>query len=302
MKKFLSFILVFAMLFAMALFVGCDNNELDNGEQDQDNENETPENPDNGNGDGDENNKQEEPKVLKLRIGSYNIANGSRVSHNLKKIADDIKELNLDIVGLQEVDRFATRSQYLDTMKRLSELTGYKYYYFSKAIDIGGNPSAYGQDGEYGTGILSKYPITFEETTQLPSAGFEQRVLGHVAIQVEDAEIHFFNAHLTYNTLDVRKTQMEKIEEMVAEYDYALLTGDFNVQSLEEFLTIESLTGASNEQNPLLTYHEWKQDPWPTGCIDNVMYSNDFVLLDSGVQDDRKHSDHHLVWAEFEVK
>ena len=307
MKKFLSFVLIFAMLFSCMALVAC-NDTPDNGEQNEGNE--TPENPDGTeNGDGGEeeggennNNNQEEPDVLKLKIGSFNIANGSKVSHNLTKIAKDIKDLDLDIVGLQEVDRFASRSQYLDTMKRLSELTGYQYYYYSKAINIGGNPSVYGQDGEYGTGILSKYPITFEETTQLASGGYEQRVLSHVTIQVEDAEVHFFNAHLTYNTLAVRKAQMEKIEELASEYDYCLVTGDFNVEALSEFEVLESFMGVNNEDNPMVTFPGWKEDPWPTGCIDNIMYSDGFELLDSGVQNDRSHSDHYLLWAEFEVK
>ena len=303
MKKFLSLILIFAMLFSMTLFVGCDNNELDNGEQNQGNENnETPGNPDNGNGEGEGGNKEEDSGVLKLKVGSFNIANGSKVSHNLKKIADDIKELDLDIVGLQEVDRHASRSQFLDTMKRLSDLTGYKYYYFSKAINIGGDVAQFGHEGEYGTGILSKYPITFEETTQLASGGYEQRVLGHAVVQVEDAEVHFFNAHLTYNTLAVRKAQMEKIEELAWEYDYCLITGDFNVEALSEFEVLESFTGVNNEENPMVTFPGWQADPWPTGCIDNIMYSNGFTLLESGVQNDRTHSDHYMLWAEFEVK
>jgi endonuclease/exonuclease/phosphatase family metal-dependent hydrolase len=315
MKKLTIFLLVLAMLLALPTFAGCkdpateqpDNNGNENPGQTETPENpenpEEPEEPEEPKDPADTQDKEpEEPEVLKLRIGSYNIANGSRVSHNIKKIAEDIRALDLDIVGLQEIDRHASRSQYLDTMKRLSDLTGYKYYYFSKAINIGGDVDRFGHEGEYGTGILSKYPITFEETTQLASGGYEQRVLGHVIIQVEDAEVHFFNAHLTYNTLDVRKTQMEAIEEMVYEYDYCLLTGDFNVRDLSEFETIESLTGVSNEDNPLLSYHEWKEDPWPTGCIDNIMYSSSFILLDSGVQDDRKNSDHHLIWAEFEVK
>jgi endonuclease/exonuclease/phosphatase family metal-dependent hydrolase len=303
MKKVLSLILIFAMLLSTVLLVACDDNAPDNGEQDQGNETpENPEKPEDGKGEGDENNKQEEPDVLKLKIGSFNIANGAYVSHNLKKLADDIKEFDLDIVGLQEVDRFASRSQYLDTMKKLSELTGYKYYYFSKAINIGGDPAKYGQDGEYGTGILSKYPITFEETTQLASGGYEQRVLGHAVIQVEDAEVHFFNAHLTYNTLNVRKAQMEAIEEKVWEYDYCLLTGDFNIEALEEFATIGSLTGVSNEDNPLHSYWKEETPPWPTECLDNIMYSSYFKLLDCGVVNDRKHSDHYMIWAEFEVK
>jgi len=312
MKKLTIFLLVLAMLLALPLFSGCmdptteqpDDNENENPGQTETPENpEEPENPQEPEDpkDPDDTQQPEEPEVLKLKIGSYNIANGSYVSHNLQTIANDILELDLDIIGLQEVDRFANRSKNLDTMKKLAELTGYEYYYFSKAINIAGNPSVYGQDGEYGTGILSKYPITFEETTQLASGGYEQRVLGHVIVQVEDAEVHFFNAHLTYNTPGVRKGQMEAIEEAVYDYDYCLLTGDFNIEALPEFEIIESLTGVSNEDNPLHSYWREETPPWPTECLDNIMYSDEFILLDCGIQNDRKHSDHYLIWAEFEV-
>lgn len=314
MKKLTIFLLVLAMLLALPLFTACtpppDEQPSDN-EQPGDTENpgntedtgntEEPGNTeDPGNTEGPNNQEKpepEEPEVLKLRIGSFNIANGSYVSHNLKKIADDILELDLDIIGFQEVDYLSSRSANLDTLKVLSEMTGYKYYYFSKAISL----TSYGITGDYGTGILSKYPITFEETTQLASGGYEQRVLGHVIIQVEDAEIHFFNAHLTYNTLDVRKSQMEFIEEAVWRHDYCILTGDFNIEALEEYETIESLTGVSNEDNPLHSYWKEETPPWPTECLDNIMYSDDFILLDCGVVDDRKHSDHYMIWAEFEV-
>ena len=305
MKKLTIFLLVLAMLLALPLFSGCKDPTT---EQPDDNENEnpgqpeTPENPEEPENpqepeNPDDTQQPEEPEVLKLKIGSYNIANGSYVSHNLKTIANDILELDLDIIGLQEVDYLSSRSANLDTLKVLSEMTGYKYYYFSKAISL----TSYGITGDYGTGILSKYPITFEETTQLASGGYEQRVLGHVIVQVEDAEVHFFNAHLTYNTLSVRKGQMEAIEEAVYDYDYCLLTGDFNIEALPEFEIIESLTGVSNEDNPLHSYWREETPPWPTECLDNIMYSDKFILLDCGIQNDRKHSDHYLIWAEFEV-
>ncbi|MBE6660741.1 MAG: hypothetical protein E7605_04985 [Ruminococcaceae bacterium] len=308
MKKLTIFLLVLAMLLALPLFAGCKDpatEQPDNNENENPGQTETPENPEEPENpqepedpkDPDDTQKPEEPEVLKLKIGSYNIANGSLVSHNLKTIANDILELDLDIIGLQEVDYLSSRSANLDTLKVLSEMTGYKYYYFSKAISL----TSYGITGDYGTGILSKYPITFEETTQLASGGYEQRVLGHVIIQVEDAEVHFFNAHLTYNTPGVRKGQMEAIEEAVYDYDYCLLTGDFNIEALSEFEIIESLTGVSNEDNPLHSYWKEETPPWPTECLDNIMYSDEFILLDCGIQNDRKHSDHYLIWAEFEV-
>ena len=236
---------------------------------------------------------------MTLKIGSYNIANGSYVSHDLEKIADDVLALDLDIVGLQEVDRLSGRSHHLDTMKVLAELTGYEHYYFSKAIDL---PSPYG--GEYGTGILSKYPIMFEETRLLASGGSEQRVLGGVIIDVEGVDINFFNTHLSWEDDGIRQEQLATIDEVTSRYDYCILTGDFNIKALTELASLTVLTGASNSNNPMPTYWREETPPWPTECLDNVMYSEKFTLTACGVLSDRKNSDHYLLWAEvaFDLK
>lgn len=302
MKKMLAFVLILTLLLTMPLLYACgdgttDDQTPDDGEiKDPAGDTTSPDE-----NDPDENEEPEGPKAVTLRIGSFNIKNGTDVQHNLKRLADEILDKDLDIVGLQEVDRFAKRSQYLDTMEKLSELTGYEYYYYSKAINITGDPATYGQEGEYGTGILSKYPIVFKETTEIPSANYEQRVLGSVMIEIaEGIHINFFNTHLTYNTLEIREKQMEAINEIMGDSTYCILTGDFNVESIEEFEKFSKLTGASNKDNPLESYWYWKQDPWPTGCIDNVLYSKEFILKDCGVSK-KKLSDHYLLWAELEI-
>ena len=68
-----------------------------------------------------ENQTTNPPRTVSVRIGTYKIANGRVVDHDMKKIAEDIIEADLDIVGIQEVDRFASRSKYIDTLKLLSE-------------------------------------------------------------------------------------------------------------------------------------------------------------------------------------
>lgn len=300
MKRILAFALILALLLTMPFLYACDDTTDDQpgegetqdpaGDNDQPGENEDP----------DENEEPEEPEAMTLRIGSFNIKNGTDVGHNMKMLADEILRLDLDIVGLQEVDRLADRSQYLDTMETLSELTGYEYYYYSKAINIAGDPGKYGQQGEYGTGILSKYPIVFEETTKLTSGSYEQRVLGNVIIEYEGVQINFFNTHLTYNTLEMREKQMEEINAIMGDSEYCILTGDFNIESIEEFKNFTNLTGASNEDNPLESYPGWKTEPWPTGSLDNVLYSKEFTLKDCGVSK-KKLSDHYLLWAELEI-
>ena len=115
-----------------------------------------------------------EPETISLKIGSYNIANGSGVKHDISKLGEDIKNQGLDIVGVQEVDHFANRSGKIDTMKLLSESSGLQYYTFFKAISIAG--------GYYGLGVLSRYPIVEKESTRLYSGTEEQRIVAKTVI------------------------------------------------------------------------------------------------------------------------
>lgn len=76
-------------------------------------------------------------------------------------MADTILRFDPDIVGLNEMRGAGTDSEYTAQTERLSELTGMKYYYFAKAIDVGGsNP--------YGNAILSKKPIISAQTVIIP--------------------------------------------------------------------------------------------------------------------------------------
>jgi endonuclease/exonuclease/phosphatase family metal-dependent hydrolase len=183
-------------------------------------------------------------------------------------------------------------------MKELSRLTGYEYYYYTVAINIGGDEATYGQKGEYGTGILSKYPIKSGEDYKLNSQGYEQRMLGHAEIEVGGKTLHFFNTHLSWETDSVRAAQFKQVDEITGEYDYVILTGDFNQRSLSEGEGFSYLYPTNCEDNPLETY---KGTDWNTLCIDNILYTQDFKLLDSKVVDNN-HSDHCLLVAEFELK
>jgi endonuclease/exonuclease/phosphatase family metal-dependent hydrolase len=80
---------------------------------------------------------------------------------DLQKFADTIKSLDADVVGLNEMRGEGTDAEYTEQVKILSELTGMKYYYFAKAIDIQGK-------GPYGNGMLSKIPILGVETVKIP--------------------------------------------------------------------------------------------------------------------------------------
>ncbi|MCS3024439.1 endonuclease/exonuclease/phosphatase family protein [Bacteroides xylanisolvens] len=73
------------------------------------------------------------PKEVTVKAMTYNTYSGRK--QGIDKIAEVIKKENPDIVSLQEIER-NTEINPWDTPKKLSELTGMKYYYFAHALDI----------------------------------------------------------------------------------------------------------------------------------------------------------------------
>ena len=97
------------------------------------------------------------PKEVTVKAMTYNTYSGRK--QGIDKIAEVIKKENPDIVSLQEIER-NTEINPWDTPRKLSELTGMKYYYFAHALDI---PTG----GDYGNVILSKYPVSEEKSFKL---------------------------------------------------------------------------------------------------------------------------------------
>ena len=223
---------------------------------------------------------------ITLRVGSYNIKNGAQVGHDMSKIAADIIDLNLDIVGLQEVDICTNRAKGLDILKLLAEATGYQYYEFTKAIDF--------QGGGYGTAILSRYPIVFHESVMLETpSGYEQRAYGHAVIEVNGAKIHFFNSHLSYENTEIRAAQLAQLAKSTATCNGYILTADFNTDNLNEFKVFNDATLA----NP----GKYATFPSSSSAIDNIILAEGWEITDSGMLANNK-SDHNLLWAEIHYK
>lgn len=236
-----------------------------------------------------------EKPELTLKIGSYNIANGSKCGHNMQLLADDILSKQLDIVGLQEVDHLSSRSRFLDTMKELSANTGYKYCFFAKAISL----EPYGLQGDYGIGILSKYPILETKNIPVDSTGFqtEDRTIAYAKIDVNGHVVNFFNTHLSYETEALRNHQITYVANVVKDYKNCIVTGDFNIMSFAELSPFKNLSLSNNDKNKLHTYYE---EGW-SDAIDNVLYSKEYSLVSTGTVNNN-HSDHHLFYAELKVK
>lgn len=138
----------------------------------------------------------------------YNIHAGKDAAgqHNLERVAQVVTESGADVVLLQEVDRFTTRSGNEDQIGKLAELTGIRGA-FGKTLDY--------QGGQYGIAILSRWPIARDTLYHLPidppqpraGGSYEPRGALYAAIVAPDDTLHVFNTHLDASGTDTFRRQ-----------------------------------------------------------------------------------------------
>ena len=160
-----------------------------------------------------------------LRILSYNILGGRNrdESHNLRRVADVIAAARPDLVALQEVDVKTKRSRGKDILTALAEMLG-MHHAFGKAIDH--------QGGQYGNGVLSRFPITASHTHALAGEGGEDRCGLESAISIPglDHPLSFVSLHLDNKDGALRARQLATLHRAMAADGWSsrILAGDFN--------------------------------------------------------------------------
>jgi len=160
-------------------------------------------------------------ETTQLRVLSYNVKHGygNEGQGDIGPAAALIKELNPDFVVLQEIDSKAERSGKIDQVQRLSELTGL-HARFGAFMPY--------QGGEYGMGLLSRYPIIDSTNHRLPD-GLEPRTALDAQIGLPNGdEIILIGIHL-YHSEEKRLAQAQRIVEIYADTELPMLVGgDFN--------------------------------------------------------------------------
>jgi len=188
-------------------------------------------------------------------------------------MADAIKDLNPDIVGLNEMRDKGVDFEYDAQTSVLSELTDMKHHYFAKAIDVnGGNP--------YGNALLSKYPIISAETIPVPdpdprtgTGGYETRCL--LKAKLEDG-ITVLVIHFGLN-IDEQKNAVKTVLDNI-ENEKCILMGDFNVIPEDDVLNPirkRMKDAADWFDMPLLSYPSDK----PDRKIDYIFVSPDVEVI-----------------------
>ena len=163
------------------------------------------------------------PLVCTPRVVNESI---TAVSFNIKSRTTDVASIladsGADIVLLQEVDRNRASSRRVDQAGLVAGALG--------MTDAFGANVLRGGDSQYGTAVLSRYPIVSVHNTLLPNApGGQQRGLLHVVVNVRGVKLSIYDTHLQNRMEALRVRQMGTVAAIMREDpNPIILGGDFN--------------------------------------------------------------------------
>lgn len=235
------------------------------------------------------------PKT-EITVASYNVRRFSNCS--FEEIAQEIKTINPDIIGFQELDNITYRSGYVDQLQEIAQICGYPYYYFSKI-------SEYSDCGEYGHGIMSKYPILNSETTYFEIQYNENRCFSRSIIKVNNKKIAFYNIHIEY----LGEIQVEQILELLeaAKRDKnVIITGDMNCSPVlyNYYIDNKKMISLNGGEDGFDLVDTFPAGDVSTAPIDNIIVSKSF---DYNIDENNSalkvsktdYSDHNMVYAQL---
>ncbi len=233
--------------------------------------------------------------MAKFTLASFNICSahfqeGKYTSNNLLRIADCIQNSLADVVCLQEVDRGALRSDRVDMPEKLAEMTDLKYHYFIKIRDF--------QGGEYGTAILSRYPIRASETINYPVRIATQGTsCGYVVLDIDGNPVTVFNTHLSIENEESNTETLICLGDVLKKHVDSgngafICCGDFNT-SPEKVSSY--IPWVSRAHDGLITYAD--------RSIDHILYVSPIKVSNTRTLDTQidRVTDHNMVLTEVEV-
>lgn len=258
--------------------------------------------------------KEEEPKPQEpqeeeidyskwIKVASYNIK-CLMFGTQLDAVVAELKEIDADIVGFQEVDFNTNRSGPGNQIQMIAEAAGYPYWAFTKLMDY--------QGGQYGMGIISRYPIKESTDTAyvILAEGDHPRKFGRHVLDVNGRELVFYNTHMTLGTDAVNGAELKQVTNKMANDDHAVLVGDMNMKpdNMGNYVNIKKVTVLNGGDDFTFSTPTFPAGKKPTSAIDNIVvtdtmdyYWNDHtgVGIEVSYTDN---SDHNLIWTYVNFK
>lgn len=228
--------------------------------------------------------------LASFNICSAHFREGMYTEENLCLLADYIRESGADVVCLQEVDRGAARSEGVDMTARLAEMSRLRHHHFIKIRDF--------QGGEYGTAILSRFPITEAATIHYSvNIATQGTSCGYAVLLVEDTPVTVFNTHLSIENEVSNTETLCCLGDVLTAHKQAgkggfLCCGDFNTspQKVAKYIPWVKLA-----HDGLTTFAD--------RSIDHILYTEPYTVSNTRTIDTQSDhtTDHYMVLTDVTV-
>ena len=201
-----------------------------------------------------------------LRVASYNIAHGrGLVDSNwdggssverlrrLDEIADLLREMDADIVILNEVDFESSWSHSVNQARYLAEHAGYPYWVEQRNYDF----RILTWTWRFGNAVLSRHPVSEADVIPLPGfAAWETILAGKkrgvdCEITVRGQPVRVIGAHLSHRSESLRVNSARVLSEIVSSSRIpVIVAGDMN-STPSGFPRSITTTGGANAMDTL---------------------------------------------------
>jgi len=239
--------------------------------------------------------------VSSFRVTTYNIHKCRGLDRRVrpKRIAAVLKEIDADIVGLQEVVGMDEATRERNQVRAIAEELGLDFR-------IGGNRRLSG--AAYGNAVLSRLPITANHNHDLSWRRYEPRGCLEVAVAVDaQTTLQLFNVHLGTSFFE-RRYQGHRLLEVIAgdvnPSSPRLILGDFNEWTRGLTTRLLSLHLNSAEPEQRLGRARTYPGVFPILHLDHVYYNSSLKLERIYVHRSRlalAASDHLPIVADFTI-
>ncbi len=228
-----------------------------------------------------------------VRLATFNIAANKKP--DIAKLNELLQENNVDIVGLQEVDKNTSRNSY-DMLERFVDQGTYSYSAFQRSI--------YMTDGvgEYGIGLLSKYEMSAINGGALNSEGIKEArawVKGEVVINGKKVSV--YNTHLTHETQQARSKQLLELKDIMDNdpNEYKVLCGDFNTDQdhNEIYPFLDNYNIANGKDNKWYDTYNGVDSSMKTNAVDNIITTRN-IKVENITMVETSLSDHNLFYLD----
>jgi endonuclease/exonuclease/phosphatase family metal-dependent hydrolase len=180
-------------------------------------------------------------RAVPLRVATYNIHAGAGQDQvfDLDRTAAALRDLDADVIGLQEVDvHWGARSDFVDEARALAGKLDMRVF-FAPIYDL--DPATPGGERrQYGVAVLSRHPVLDAENHEITRLSTQTSdpvpVLtpgfAEVVVNVRGARVHVYSTHLDYRSdPSVREAQVaDMLDVLAADRGPKVLVGDFNAE------------------------------------------------------------------------